>query len=182
MAQSMEETGHEEKVLIVVDMQEDFVSGSLGTKEAQAIVPRVAEKPPILMERSFSPSIPMGLITSNAGRQDPSCAALHQRNGWSSPCAGTGESGGTAWRGKVEKEAFGSLALAGKLEKVRDTIESVELVGLCTDICVVSNALIIKAALPEVPVLVDSHCCAGVTPHSHGAALETMRSSQVKIL
>lgn len=83
---------------------------------------------------------------------------------------------------KVEKEAFGSLALAGKLEKVRDTIESVELVGLCTDICVVSNALIIKAALPEVPVLVDSHCCAGVTPHSHGAALETMRSSQVKIL
>lgn len=60
----MEETGHEEKVLIVVDMQEDFVSGSLGTKEAQAIVPRVAEKPPILMERSFSLSIPMGLITS----------------------------------------------------------------------------------------------------------------------
>lgn len=83
---------------------------------------------------------------------------------------------------KVEKEAFGSLALAGKLEKVRDTIESVELVGLCTDICVVSNALIIKATLPEVPVLVDSHCCAGVTPHSHEAALETMRSSQVKIL
>lgn len=171
------------KVLIVVDMQEDFVSGSLGTKEAQAIVPCVAEKPPILMERSFSPSIPMGLITSKRRKAGsflcPHCIKGTAGHRLVPELENLAERLGAE---KVEKEAFGSLALAGKLEKVRDTIESVELVGLCTDICVVSNALIINAALPEVPVLVDSHCCAGVTPHSHGAALETMRSSQVKIL
>ena len=185
------------KVLIVVDMQEDFVSGSLGTKEAQAIVPRVAEK-----AAHFDGTVIFTLDTHGAdylktqeGRilPVPHCIKGTAGHRLVPELENLAERLGAE---KVEKEAFGSLALAGdrlsnlvkkshlagKLEKVRDTIESVELVGLCTDICVVSNALIIKAALPEVPVLVDSHCCAGVTPHSHGAALETMRSSQVKIL
>lgn len=171
------------KVLIVVDMQEDFVSGSLGTKEAQAIVPRVAEK-----AAHFDGMVIFTLDTHGAdylktqeGRilPVPHCIKGTAGHRLVPELENLAERLGAE---KVEKEAFGSLALAGKLEKVRDTIESVELVGLCTDICVVSNALIIKAALPEVPVLVDSHCCAGVTPHSHGAALETMRSSQVKIL
>lgn len=172
------------KVLIVVDMQEDFVSGSLGTKEAQAIVPRVAEK-----AAHFDGTVIFTLDTHGAdylktqeGRilPVPHCIKGTAGHRLVPELENLAERLGAE---KVEKEAFGSLALAGKLEKVRDTIESVELVGLCTDICVVSNALIIKAALPEVPVLVDSHCCAaGVTPHSHEAALETMRSSQVKIL
>ena len=168
------------KVLIVVDMQEDFVSGSLGTKEAQAIVPRVAEK-----AAHFDGTVIFTLDTHGAdylktqeGRILPVPHCIKGTAGHRL----VPELAERLGAEKVEKEAFGSLALAGKLEKVRDTIERVELVALCTDICVVSNALIIKAALPEVPVLVDSHCCAGVTPHSHEAALETMRSSQVKIL
>ena len=152
------------KVLIVVDMQEDFVSGSLGTKEAQAIVPRVAEK-----AAHFDGTVIFTLDTHGAdylktqeGRilPVPHCIKGTAGHRLVPELENLAERLGAE---KVEKEAFGSLALAGKLEKVRD-------------------ALIIKAALPEVPVLVDSHCCAGVTPHSHGAALETMRSSQVKIL
>ena len=171
------------KALIIVDMQEDFVSGSLGTKEARAIVPRVAEK-----AAHFDGTVIFTLDThgddylkTQEGRilPVPHCIKGTAGHRLVPELESLAEQLAAE---KVEKETFGSLALAERLGKLRDTIESVELVGLCTDICVISNALIIKAALPEVPVLVDSRCCAGVTPHSHEAALETMRSSQVKIL
>jgi nicotinamidase-related amidase len=83
-----------------------------------------------------------------------------------------------------DKPAFGSVALAEALRAMYEAgeLESVELVGLCTDICVVSNALLIKAFMPELPVSVDASCCAGVTPEKHAAALETMRSCQIQIL
>ena len=83
-----------------------------------------------------------------------------------------------------DKPAFGSVALAEALRAMYEAgeLEAVELVGLCTDICVVSNALLIKAFMPELPVSVDASCCAGVTPEKHAAALETMRSCQIQIL
>ena len=81
----------------------------------------------------------------------------------------------------IDKPSFGSTVLAALLTEKRESIAGVEIIGLCTDICVVSNALMIKAALPEVPLSVDSACCAGVTPAKHEAALETMRSCQIVI-
>ena len=82
----------------------------------------------------------------------------------------------------VDKPTFGSVDLAERLKSRAGGIESIELIGLCTDICVVSNALLLKAAMPEVPISVDSRCCAGVTPVKHAAALETMRSCQISVL
>ena len=82
-----------------------------------------------------------------------------------------------------EKPTFGSLALATNLRALSKKEElEIELIGLCTDICVVSNALLLKAFMPEVPITVDAACCAGVTPEKHQAALETMRSCQIRII
>lgn len=168
------------KVLVVVDMQNDFIDGALGTKEAQAIVGNVIEKiksyPPeavyATMDTHFA-----DYLSTQEGRRLPVEHCISGSDGW-------------LIRKEVYelldhgticiKNAFGSLALPEALKKNED-LEEVELVGLCTDICVVSNALIIKAALPEVKVSVDASCCAGVTPAKHLAALETMRSCQVEI-
>ena len=82
----------------------------------------------------------------------------------------------------LDKPSFGSTVLAALVSEKRDSLESIELIGLCTDICVVSNALLLKAALPEMPLFVDAACCAGVTPESHEAALTTMKFCQITIL
>ena len=168
-----------EKILIVVDMQKDFVDGSLGTKEAQAIVPAVAEKARgfdgrvIFTRDTHQPDY----LNTQEGRNLPVVHCVEGTEGWQivpelRDCAAD----------VVDKPTFGSTALAGRLKAMEDDIESIELVGLCTDICVVSNALLLKAAMPEVPIRVDSRCCAGVTPEKHAAALETMRSCQIEVL
>ena len=152
------------KILIVVDMQKDFIDGSLGTKEAEAIVQKVKEK--IL-------SYPKEDVyaTLDTHREDYlSTQGLILADHF------------------FEKPGFGSLELANAMKalcqesKSRGQDFSIELIGLCTDICVVSNALLIKAFLPEVPLSVDSRCCAGVTKEKHEAALETLRSCQVEVL
>ena len=139
-----------EKILIVVDMQKDFVNGSLGSKDAEAIVPAVVKK-----AKEFDGDLIPELEKIFVERD----AAMY------------------------EKITFGCPELAEDLlERNKKTpIESIELVGLCTDICVVSNALLIKAFLPETPVFVDSACAAGVTRERHEAALETMRSCQIVV-
>lgn len=173
------------RYLVVVDMQNDFVDGALGTPEAASIVERCAEA-----ARSFDGEVVFtqdthgpDYLATQEGRNLPVEHCIKGTDGWRLV-----EALAEAQRERdarvFEKGAFGSWELAEHLRRVHesDPIESVELVGLCTDICVVSNALLIKAALPEVPVSVDASCCAGVTPASHEAALATMRSCQVDIL
>ena len=170
--------------LIIVDMQKDFVDGALGTPEAAAIAPRVAEK-----IRSFDGEIFVTLDTRSAdylstaeGKKLPVPHCIQGTPGWaldSAVAAALEKRGYTA----VEKPTFGSTALAGILRQMAGQEDfSMELVGLCTDICVVSNALLLKAHFPEKQIRVDASCCAGVTPKSHEAAIATMVSCQIDIL
>ena len=169
--------------LIVVDMQKDFVDGALGTPEAQKILPNVVDK--IL---NFDGEIFATLDTHEAnylqtaeGRHLPVPHCIKGTPGWmlddqvaaaleQKPCT------------KVEKLTFGSVLLPRLLyQAAGEEPFTVELVGLCTDICVVSNALMLKANFPEMPICVDSSCCAGVTPETHRTALETMRCCQIDV-
>lgn len=169
------------KCLVVIDVQNDFVTGSLGTAEAVEMLPRLLEK-----MRSFEGAILMTQDTHGAdylstqeGRMLPVEHCIEGTEGWRFPAEveALRESRGAR---VYEKPTFGSTRLVSELKRLYDgaELESVELVGLCTDICVISNALMIKAALPELPVYVDPACCAGVTPEKHEAALEVMRSCQ----
>lgn len=170
------------KLLLVIDMQNDFIDGALGTKEAAAIVGRVREK-----IRAYPPrDIIATLDTHGAdypqtqeGKLLPVKHCVRESTGWKIHR----ELAPLLTEAKFyEKPAFGSFRLAEDLRTLSETQEiEVELVGLCTDICVVSNALLLKAALPEMRIAVDAACCAGVTPESHAAALTVMRSCQIEI-
>lgn len=169
------------RFLIVVDMQKDFVDGALGTKEAVQIVPNAIQK-----IRGFDGTIFVTLDTHSEdylstaeGQKLPVPHCVKGTEGWML----NGEIAG-ALKGrrviKVEKPAFGSLALPELIAReAGGEAFSLELIGLCTDICVVSNALILKAAFPDAPVKVDAACCAGVSPETHRAALEVMRCCQI---
>ena len=169
--------------LIVVDMQKDFVDGALGTKEAAAIVPGVAEK-----IKAFDGEIFVTYDTHFAdymdtaeGRKLPVPHCIKGTDGWQ-----LDKTVAAALEGKdyktVEKLTFGSVELPRMLKLAAgEEPFSLELIGLCTDICVVSNALLLKANFPEVPMTVDSACCAGVTPETHQAALATMACCQIDI-
>ena len=168
-----------EKILIVVDMQVDFVNGALGTKEAEAIVPAVVKKVEgfdgrvIFTQDTHQPNY----MDTQEGRNLPVVHCVEGTDGWQI----IPELRALAEKAEcVKKPTFGSKALADQLLAAGE-IESIELIGLCTDICVVSNALLLKAYMPEVPMCVDSACCAGVTPEKHLAALETMRSCQIAV-
>ncbi len=170
------------KILVVVDMQNDFIDGALGTPEAVSIVPSVTEK-----IKAFEGDIFVTLDThfenyldSSEGKKLPVAHCIKGTNGWE-----LNDSVKAALHGKeytlVEKLTFGSVDLPGLIkEKSGDDFE-IELIGLCTDICVVSNALILKANFPEKEISVDSGCCAGVTVESHNAALTTMRFCQINV-
>lgn len=170
--------------LIIVDVQNDFVDGALGTAEAQAMLPRLVEK-----VRSFDGTILVTKDTHGAdymdtqeGRNLPVPHCISGTEGWELAPALLAIP--AVREAKVyKKPCFGSTALAADLAilAAAGQVDSVELVGLCTDICVVSNALLIKAAMPEVPVSVDAACCAGVTPKKHEAALAVMESCQVAV-
>ena len=172
------------KFLIVVDMQKDFVDGALGSPEARAIVPGVVRK-----IQDFDGEIVATFDThqenymdTSEGKKLPVPHCIQGTPGWaldSAVAAALEQKGFTA----VEKPTFGSTALPGVLrEKAGEEDFSIELVGLCTDICVVSNALLLKAHFPEKRISVDASCCAGVTPRSHDAAIATMASCQIDIL
>ncbi len=170
-----------EKVLVVVDMQNDFVSGALGTKEAVGIVDKVAAKIESFEGRIFATldTHHQDYLDTAEGKKLPVPHCLKDSDGWL-----LNEKIMYALSEKnyrtIEKETFGSIRLAEEIGRILEEREiQVELVGLCTDICVVSNALLLKAYFPEMPVSVDASCCAGVTPGSHEAALETMRMCQI---
>ncbi|MBR6040972.1 MAG: cysteine hydrolase [Clostridia bacterium] len=172
------------RFLIVVDMQKDFVDGALGSAEAVAIVPAVVKK-----IENFDGEIFATLDTHNGdymdtreGRFLPVPHCVKGTPGWElneKVLDALQKKGYTA----VEKPTFGSVDLPAILERAAGGEPfSIELIGLCTDICVVSNALLLKAHFPEADVFADSACCAGVTPKKHAAALETMRSCQIRVL
>lgn len=173
------------RILIVIDMQKDFVDGALGSPEARAIAPAV-----IAAARDFDGDVLFTLdthdpdyLSTQEGAHLPVPHCIKGTDGWQLI---DGLEAVRRDRGArvFEKPAFGSTELASYLvcEHERTGIDSIELIGVCTDICVVSNALIIKANLPEVPVSVDASLCAGVTPAAHEAALATMASCQVEVL
>lgn len=175
------------KFLIAVDIQKDFVDGSLGTREAQAMVKAAAEK-----IASFDGEIFVTMDTHDEnylscaeGRKLPVLHCIKGTEGWNLNGEISAALEGKAFT-MVEKPSFGSVNLPGLLRAAaadaRDEEISIELIGLCTDICVVSNALMLKAHFPEAEFFVDSACCAGVTPESHDAALKTMAMCQIKIL
>ena len=179
-------------ILIVVDMQRDFVSGCLGSAEARAIVPAVCER--IRRAKEEGTQVVFTLDThetdymdTREGRFLPMPHCIRGTEGWAlepdiaKECA----------RGMIsfEKPTFGSTALshhvaaaAGSKGCINGKGMTIELCGVCTDICVVSNALLIKAALPEADLIVDASLCAGVAPEKHEAALETMRSCQISVI
>ncbi|MCC8074854.1 MAG: cysteine hydrolase [Clostridiales bacterium] len=170
--------------LILVDVQNDFVDGALGTAEAQEMLPRLVEK-----VRQFDGTLLVTKDTHGAdymdtqeGRNLPVPHCIKGTEGWQ--LAPSLLALPAVREAKVyEKPCFGSTALAADLAALnaKGGVDSVELVGLCTDICVVSNALLLKAAMPEVPVSVDAACCAGVTPEKHEAALNVLESCQVAV-
>lgn len=170
------------KILIVIDMQNDFIDAALGTPEAVSVVEAVKDK-----IRSYAPENVIATMDTHGenymetqeGRYLPVPHCIKGSEGWKirSDIAALLEGA------KIyEKPTFGSTALAADLRELSEKEEiELELVGLCTDICVASNALLLKAFMPEVKISVDAACCAGVTPEKHLAALETMRSCQIQV-
>lgn len=174
-----------DKYLVVVDLQKDFVDGALGTPEAVAMLPALEEK-----LRGFDGVVLATMDThgpdyleTSEGRKLPIVHCVEGTPGWALD-ARIAPLLKEKHAEIFKKPTFGSVALAEELVRraKQGLVASVEFVGLCTDICVVSNALLLKAFLPELPILVDSRCCAGVTPKSHEAALSTMRSCQIEVL
>ena len=170
------------KVLVVVDMQKDFVEGALGSAEAVAIVSNVVEK-----IKSFDGYIFVtydthseDYLNTSEGKKLPVPHCIKGTDGWELDSQVE-----TALEGKdfvaVEKPTFGSVNLLQLIRNRAGEEFSLELIGLCTDICVVSNALVLKANFPENEISVIADCCAGVTPEAHNAALQTMKSCQINI-
>ena len=171
------------KILVVVDMQNDFIDGALGTSEALAIVEnvkaRIREYDPADVFVTMDTHAPNYLETQE-GRNLPVEHCIKGSNGWQirSDIAALLPD----WH-IYEKPTFGSVALAKDIAEIAAAEEiEIEVLGLCTDICVVSNALMLKAYMPEVQISVDPSCCAGVTPESHEAALKTMQMCQIRMM
>lgn len=169
------------KILIVIDMQKDFINGALGTKEAQSIVPAVIQKIkeyPACDVFATQDTHPQNYLETQEGKFLPVPHCIKGQEGWNLHP----EIGPLIPQDHIfEKPTFGSVDLAFAIKKMaeKEALE-IELVGLCTDICVVSNALLLKALLPETKVSVDPTCCAGVSPQKHQAALETLQSCQIQ--
>ena len=169
-------------ILVVIDMQNDFIDGALGTPEAEAIVPNVVDKIKnfnglVLATRDTHSG---DYLQTQEGRMLPVEHCIRGTYGWEI----RDEIAELLESGPIDKPTFGSETLGKVLKEFHksQTINSITLVGLCTDICVISNALLIKASLPEVPICVDATCCAGVTPESHENALKAMEACQIRII
>ena len=167
------------KILVVVDMQNDFIDGALGTKEAAAIVPYVKEvienfEGRIIFTRDTHFE---NYMDTQEGKNLPVPHCIKGTEGWQI-CP---ELEVLRTTEAIDKITFGSKDLVEVL-KAEENVESITFVGLCTDICVISNAMLIKAFYPEIPLYVDAKGCAGVTPESHQNALNAMKMCQIKIL
>lgn len=181
------------KILIVIDMQNDFITGSLATNEAQAILPKVIKR----VEESKEEKILFTLDTHDTdylntpeGKKLPVIHCQKDTDGWQIEADIL-----NAWQNNektqknsdltqhfYEKSVFGSVELVNDMLKLGDEITEIELIGVCTDICVTSNAIMLKNNLPHIPIVVNSELCAGVTPESHDAALVVMKSCQIDVI
>ena len=169
------------KVLAIIDMQKDFIDGALGTKEAVAIVPNVAAR--IKKARKDGETVVFtrdthheDYLSTQEGKNLPVPHCIAGTDGWQIDAALAVEDAPI-----FDKPGFGSPALIEYLRSL-PALEGVEFIGLCTDICVITNAMMTKGALPEVPLSVRADCCAGVTPQSHETALQAMRMCQISIV
>ena len=170
-------------ILVVVDMQNDFIDGALGTPEAVAIVPKVMVKMMnfdglVLATRDTHGE---DYLETQEGKNLPVVHCIKGTHGWEIK----DEIQQLLISQPIDKPTFGSEALGKVLKDLNNDVEpidSITLVGLCTDICVIANAMLLKAFLPEVPIMVDASCCAGVTPESHERALEAMKACQIEII
>ena len=167
------------KILVVVDMQNDFIDGALGSAEAVKIVPYVKNlienfdgKVLFTRDTHFE-----NYMTTQEGQNLPVPHCIKDTDGWRIRA----ELDALRQTDAIDKLTFGSRELVEVLAKEKN-IESVTFVGLCTDICVISNAMVVKAFYPELPLFVDARGCAGVTPESHEKALDSMATCQIKIL
>lgn len=180
---SKEEIMKTRKLLLVIDMQKDFVDGALGTAEAVSIVPNVLsaiagyDMKDIFVTRDTHPQ---NYLETQEGKNLPVVHCVKGTPGWElDKDVAAAVSGAEIF----DKPTFGSTAMAERMKELAaEGPIDITLIGLCTDICVISNALLIKAFLPEVPVHCIASCCAGVTPEKHLAALETMRSCQIDVI
>lgn len=171
-----------QNVLIVVDMQNDFIDGALGTKEAVSIVANVKKKieefdGPVIFTRDTHGD---NYMQTQEGKNLPVPHCIKGTEGWQIRA----ELDALRKTEPIDKVTFGSSELGSVLIEMnsKEAIESLTFVGLCTDICVISNVMIAKAFLPEVPVYVDANCCAGVSVESHENALKAMEVCQVKVI
>lgn len=172
------------KVLIVVDMQKDFTTGVLGNPETASVVERAAK-----YIRNFRTNQPDGKIiatldthssdymNTQEGRNLPVPHCMRGSDGWQIVPEIDAVLGNCI---RLEKITFGATDLPFAVGR-DENIEEIQLIGVCTDICVISNAMILKAAFPEVPIKVIADCCAGVTPESHRTALDAMKTCQIII-
>ena len=168
------------RVLVVVDMQHDFIDGVLGTPEARQIVENVKKKvDACILEGGCviytQDTHDTNYLQTQEGKNLPIVHCLKNSEGWKilpevykEGCC------------VIEKKGFGTIELSEAIAAMKE-VESVELVGVCTDICVISNALILKSIFPEIPILVDPTCCAGVTPETHDNALRAMKMCQIRV-
>ena len=168
-----------EKILIVVDMQNDFIDGALGTSEAMAIVPYVKE-----VIESFDGKVFFtrdthfeNYMQTQEGANLPVSHCIKGTEGWQIRA----ELDALRKTEPIDKITFGSSDLVDVLGNEKD-IESITFVGICTDICVISNAMVVKAFYPEIPLIVDAKGCAGVTPESHKRALDAMKMCQISVI
>lgn len=168
------------KLLAVIDMQNDFIDGALGTPEAVRIVEKVRAKiekylahgDQVVFTRDTHSE---NYLETQEGKKLPVKHCIKDTAGWE-----ISEKVYEEGCPVIDKPSFGSLELAGYAAGLAD-LEEIEVIGLCTDICVISNVMILKAKLPEIPVSVDASCCAGVSPQSHVNALEAMKVCQVEV-
>lgn len=187
------------KVLVVVDMQNDFVTGSLGTKEAQAIVPNVINKVKEYVKRNLFIYTTQDTHESNyletlEGLCLPVEHCIVNTDGWElipelKSVFNLELNPDFVMKYtklfSLEKETFGSNDLVNMLKRHHlevNEITEIEVIGVCTDICVVSNVMLIRAMFPNIPITVDASCCAGVTPQSHLKALDVMKMCQINVI
>jgi len=174
------------KVLIVVDMQNDFIDGSLGTKEAVDTVDKVVAE----IKKDYDLVVCTrdthhdDYLNTSEGKHLPVVHCIEDTEGWMIRKEVAEAVDSKANKLIINKGTFGSNDLVNVMKKYNseNPIDSITLIGLCTDICVVNNALLLKPAFPEVEMRVIAECCAGVTPASHDAALTTMKMCQIEII
>ena len=171
-----------QNILVVVDMQNDFIDGALGTKEAVQIVPNVKKKlqefeGKILFTRDTHEE---NYMETQEGKNLPVPHCIRGTKGWE-----IREELEVYRNGETfDKPSFGSVSLGEALKSMHqeEAIGKITFIGICTDICVISNVMIAKAFLPEVEIEVDASCCAGVSPATHKNALEAMKVCQIKVI